>query len=69
MLGHKITEEEYALAVQRVPEFPWSGQQIQDTTASEVQPTDQIQDESGNSDDDEFKFDFTPEEPADNSAQ
>jgi monofunctional biosynthetic peptidoglycan transglycosylase len=25
MLGHKITEDEYASAIARVPEFPWNG--------------------------------------------
>ena len=65
MLGHKITEDEYGLAVSRVPAFPWNGEQIQDTTAADVQPTDGME-ESGNADDDEFKFDFTPEEPTDN---
>jgi len=60
-LGHKISQEEYMAAVGRVSQFPWTGSEpptnLQDTTESPMG----VGDES-NQNDNDFKFDFTPDE-------
>lgn len=69
LLGHKITEEEYAEAIARVPQFPWnqlpnqeqSPENVEIGATQDVQPTEVASPEE-TSDDDNFKFDFTDDD-------
>jgi len=68
-LGRKITEEEYALAISKIPEFPWSQTAVADENAGKAD----VGIDSGNppseygpgeepTDEDNFKFDFSDDD-------
>ncbi|MDZ4676224.1 MAG: biosynthetic peptidoglycan transglycosylase [Oligoflexia bacterium] len=60
--GHKISEEEYNVALARVPYFPWQGGEAPVLADGAASPAGSEVSEEGSQEGDDFKFDFEGEE-------
>jgi membrane peptidoglycan carboxypeptidase len=59
LLGHKITDEEYAASIDRIPLFPWNGITPEENAQAPGAPNTST-DASSMDEEDNFNFDFAP---------